>query len=88
MNSSSRKAIRRRLAVLAAALLGSLSAQAAVERAPIDRVAEIRARLLAQDAAQSGQADQPEPQRSLIAQWGNWGNWGNWNNWRNFWRNF
>ncbi len=49
---------------------------------PIERVAEIRARLLARDA-QAGTPDAMAPSSDEVAQLNrrNWPNWSNWNNW-------
>jgi hypothetical protein len=87
----------RAMRLLAAALtvlsFGGAKAEApgATEVAPptaaIERLAEIRSRLLAQDAALQGpgvDGDGPDP---TVAQWNNWANWNNWQNWRK-WLNF
>lgn len=59
---------------------------------PIDRLAEIRAKLLDHDAtldeAAAHEVVSPDSRRERFAQWLNfpnyWNNWGNWGNWRNW----
>lgn len=74
-------------------LLGMGASSAAVapaqETKPIDRVVEIRTRLLAvQEKNMQDEDGATKP--ALIAQWPNWGNWPNWSNWNNWgnWRNW
>lgn len=83
MNPTSRfvrlKARLRRLAVVLLVPAGAVHATIPVE--PIDRIDDIRARLLDQ-AEQWCQGDD-----GSHAQWFNFPNWPNWNNWNN-WRNW
>lgn len=83
---STRRPRLRRLLVLL-----SLLPAAAVAHAPptdaIDRVADIRARLLAADpprADEAGDALGPVCQWYNFPNWPNWNNWRNWNNWGNW----
>lgn len=73
-------------------LVGGASGPAQARPAPsaqgmpaIERVADIRARLQAHDAALA--ADSPAAAEALVAQWFNWPNWANWSNWNN-WNNW
>jgi len=55
---------------------------------PIERVAQIRARLQEADAKRHAASSLTEQESaSRIAQWFNWPNWRNWGNWPN-WRNW
>jgi hypothetical protein len=93
--------LRRSLFALAACIgLSPLGTQASsAEASPIDRVAEIRERLLqmdedrGRDVADAGASGRGERLAqwfnwpNLWANWPNWNNWGNWGNWGN-WRNW
>ena len=70
------------LGLLAALSIGPARAAPVPPAAPpIERVADIRARLLARDAQTA--ADAPDAPDATVAQLNrrNWPNWSNWNNW-------
>jgi len=76
-------------------LVGSASGPTQAKPAPapaapaapaIERVADIRARLQAHDAALRP-VDGTTPPEAQVAQWFNWPNWANWSNWNN-WNNW
>ena len=88
-----------RLRAAAQALLAALGLAAppadALPTPPIHRLADIRARLLAQDALQATQGEAAQDDASAapadpVAQWFNWPNWTNWANWNNWdnWNNW
>jgi predicted NBD/HSP70 family sugar kinase len=87
------RAMRLLAAALTALTFGGAKAEAPVSieagqpTAAIERLADIRSRLLAQDAALQGLGVNGEGPDPAVAQWNNWANWNNWQNWLK-WLNF
>jgi len=97
--SSPRRPRPPRLRAAAQALLAAVGLAAppadALPTPPIHRLADIRARLLAQDERLANQGETAPDEVStappgLMAQWFNWPNWTNWAKWNNWdnWNNW
>ena len=74
----------RRWLVVLALLPAAAGANALLAAPPIDRVDDIRARLLAASAAPADTDEAPLGPLAAWMNWPNWGKWANWNNWNNW----
>ncbi len=78
--------------LMALPLIGSISPALArvaqLDHPAIERVDEIRQKLLELDRSSDPFRNEQTAQWFNFPNWPNWGNWGNWPNWGNFWRNW
>jgi len=69
---------------------GDAKAPPGGEEPAIDRVDEIREKLLRNDRLEGKRLEHRDGRQQMVQwyNWPNWPNWGNWGNWPNWWRNY